>query len=111
MAKQRHPTSAINLIDIATTYEEEQNQINKDLDILNEIISDVILEAAMIEKPFINSLKNQMEAIRIDITDKNSKIEKFISLNIENLEREKFNKLGNDPILNEKIEKLQESDK
>lgn len=96
----------LNSIEESTSYDEEQEQINKDLDILNDIISNVILKAAMIEKPFINSLKNQIEAIRIDINDKFSEINKFISLNIKNLKREEFNKLENDPITNEKIEKI-----
>lgn len=99
-------TELLNSIEVANSYQKEQEQINKDLDILNDIISNVILKAATIEKPFINSLKNQIEAIRIDITDEFSEINKFISLNIKNLKREEFNKLENDPITNEIIEKI-----
>ena len=87
----------------ATTYEEVQKEINKDLDNLKDIISDVLLKAMMIEKPFLDSLNTQVEAIRIDLLDDDSVLNKFMDTNIEELDRENYNSISGDPELNKKI--------
>jgi len=86
----------------ATTYKEVQIEINKDLEILKNIISDVLLKAMMIEKPFIDSLLTQVEAIRIDINDINI-FDEFIELNIKKLDKANYNNISGDEELNNKI--------
>ena len=78
-------------------------EINKDLDILKDIISNVLLKAIMIEKPFRESLNNQVEAIRLDIDSKPSKLDKFMDINIKILDKENYNKINMDPELNIKL--------
>ncbi len=87
----------------ATTYEEVQKEINKDLDNLKDIVSNVLLKAMMIEKPFLDSLNTQVEAIRIDLLDDDSVLNKFMDTNIEELDRENYNSISGDPELNKKI--------
>lgn len=87
---------------VATTYVEVQEEINTDLEILNYIISNILLRAMMIEKPFIDSLFHQVESIEIDIIEED-KLYDFMDLNIEVLEREKYNDISGDPELNKKI--------
>ena len=89
----------------ATTYKEVQIEINKDLEILKNIISNVLLKAMMIEKPFIDSLLTQVEAIRIDINDINI-FDEFIELNIKKLDRVNYNNVSGDEELNSKISKI-----
>lgn len=90
----------------ATTYKEVQDEINKDLDIFEDIISNVILKAMMIEKPFLDSLNTQIEAIRLDINDYKSILDKFMDTNIKDLNRENFVKIAGDPKLNQTIKDI-----
>ena len=87
----------------ATTYEEVQEEINKDLELLEDIISNILLNAMMIEKPFIDSLNTQIEAIRRDLNDDNSDLKRFMDINIEILDKENYDRCAGDPELNQKI--------
>ena len=88
------------------TYIQVQEEINKDIDLLKEIISNIVLKAAKIEKPFINSLNNQIESIRIDLNSDESELKKLIDINIRFIARDEYNNLKNDPILNEIIKNI-----
>mgnify|MGYP003467577188 FL=1 len=88
------------------TYLQVQEEINKDIDLLKEIISNIVLKAAKIEKPFINSLNNQIESIRIDLNSEKSELKKLIDINIRFIARDEYNNLKNDPILNEIIKNI-----
>lgn len=88
------------------TYIQVQEEINKDIDLLKEIISNIVLKAAKIEKPFINSLNNQIESIRIDLNSEKSELKKLIDTNIRFIARDEYNNLKNDPILNEIIKNI-----
>ena len=88
------------------TYIQVQEEINKDIDLLKEIISNIVLKAAKIEKPFINSLNNQIESIRIDLNSEKSELKKLIDINIRFIARDEYNNLKNDPILNEIIKNI-----
>lgn len=88
------------------TYIQVQEEINKDIDLLKEIISNIVLKAAKIEKPFINSLNNQIESIRIDLNSDESELKKLIDTNIRFIARDEYNNLKNDPILNEIIKNI-----
>ena len=88
------------------TYIQVQEEINKDIDLLKEIISNIVLKAAKIVKPFINSLNNQIESIRIDLNSDESELKKLIDINIRFIARDEYNNLKNDPILNEIIKNI-----
>ena len=91
------------------TYIQVQEEINKDIDLLKEIISNIVLKAAKIEKPFINSLNNQIESIRIDLNSDESELKKLIDINIMDYfleDLDEYNNLKNDPILNEIIKNI-----
>ncbi|MEA3316299.1 MAG: dynamin family protein [Campylobacterota bacterium] len=107
--KNRSKNSLDTLMDYAkeaTTYKEVQQEINKDLDILEDIISNIILDAMMIEKPFLDSLNTQIEAIRLDIDDYKSTLDKFMDTNIKDLNPEEFFKIAGDPKLNQTIKNI-----
>ena len=90
----------------ATSYKEVQEEINKDLDILQDIISTIILDAMMIEKPFLDSLNTQIEAIRLDIDDNRSILDKFMDTNLKELNKDEFHKVVGDPQLNRDIKDI-----
>ncbi len=88
----------------ATTYKEVQSEINKDLDNLKDIISNVILDAMMIQKPFLDSLNTQIEEIRRDLNGKGqNKLNDFMEIYLQVLDRDNYNAISGDPELNKKI--------
>lgn len=110
MKESKSKNSLDELIDYAneaTSYKEVQIEINKDLDNLQMILSDVVLKAMMIEKPFLDSLNTQIESIRLDLTDeKNSILDKFMDINIQTLDRENYHRISGDPELNQRISNI-----
>lgn len=98
---------------IAVEINEVKKEIEMDLNNFLEIFNSTILKAIQIEKPFKDSLQDQIQAIRFDISDNNydkSKLFDFIAQNIDEISREEYSNLEVDEemqnILNNIIKKI-----
>jgi GTP-binding protein EngB required for normal cell division len=82
---------------VASSYQDVQEEIIKDLKNLEIIFNTIILKAIKIENPFKDSLKDQIQAILSDLDEiDDSEIRRFIIRNIEDIAKIEYSRLNRD---------------